>query len=41
MRPVLPAPLLLLALPLSAQAQAPDKSSAAKDLHALFGATHP
>jgi uncharacterized protein (DUF885 family) len=38
MRPVLTALLLLLALPLSAPAQAPDKSSAAKDLHSLFGA---
>jgi uncharacterized protein (DUF885 family) len=38
MRPVLPALLLLLALPLSAPLQAQDKASAAKDLHALFDA---
>ena len=36
MRPVLSALLLLLALPLPAAAQAQDKSSIAKDLHALF-----
>ncbi len=36
MRPVLPALLLLLALPLSAPVQAQDKTSVAKDLHALF-----
>jgi uncharacterized protein (DUF885 family) len=36
MRPVLPALLLLLALPLSAPVQAQDKTSATKDLHALF-----
>mgnify|MGYP001204864969 FL=1 len=38
MRPVLSALLLLLALPLPAAAQAQDKSSTAKDLHALFDA---
>ena len=38
MRPVLPALLLLLALPLSAPLQAQDKSSTAKDLHVLFDA---
>ena len=38
MRPVLSALVLLLALPLPASAQAPDKSSTAKDLHALFDA---
>ena len=38
MRPVLSALLLLLALPLSAPAQAQDKSSTTKDLHALFDA---
>ena len=36
MRPILPALLLLLALPLSAPVQAQDKTSVAKDLHALF-----
>ena len=38
MRPALSALLLLLALPLSAPAEAQDKTSAAKDLHALFDA---
>ena len=38
MRPVLPALVLLLALPLPASAQAQDKSSMTKDLHALFDA---
>jgi uncharacterized protein (DUF885 family) len=38
MRPVLPALLLLLALPLPAPTQAQDKTSTAKDLHALFDA---
>ncbi len=38
MRPVLSALVLLLALPLSAPSPAQDKSSAAKDLHALFDA---
>lgn len=38
---VLPALLLLLALPLSASAQAPYKSITAKDLHTLFVAAHP
>jgi hypothetical protein len=41
MRLVLTALLLLLALPLPASAQEPDKSSAANDLHALFDAPHP
>jgi hypothetical protein len=41
MRTVLTALLLLLALPLSTPAQAPDKSSVANDLHALFDAPHP
>ncbi len=38
MRPVLPALLLLLALPLSAPLHAQDKANVAKDLHALFDA---
>jgi prolyl oligopeptidase len=38
MRPVLPALLLLLALPLSGPTQTLDKPSAAKGLHALFDA---
>ena len=36
MRPVLSALVLLLALPFPGSAQAPDKSSVTKDLHALF-----
>ena len=38
MRPVLSALVLLLALPLTASAQAQDNSSSTKDLHALFDA---
>jgi uncharacterized protein (DUF885 family) len=38
MRPVLSAPLLLLALALAAPLHAQDKTSVAKDLHALFDA---
>jgi uncharacterized protein (DUF885 family) len=38
MRPVLTALILLLALPLSASDEAPDKLSAAKELHVLFDA---
>lgn len=38
MRPVLPALVLLLALPLSAPIHAQDKASSAKDLHAIFDA---
>ncbi len=38
MRPVLSTLLVLLALPLTAPSQAQDKTSAAKDLHALFDA---